>query len=148
MGTLFDPRDRAAILARIAALTPERRPRWGRFTAPEMVCHLCCALRQGMREYDAGPPRGALARWPLNWLLIHAIPWPQGRGKSPPEFLAVRPTAWQADVDTLRDLVDRFGARGPDAAWPPSPVFGTISGRSWGVLQHKHRDHHLRQFGA
>ena len=148
MGSLFDARDRGAILGRIAALSPERRPRWGRFTAPEMVCHVSCALRQGLGEYDAGPPRGPIARWPLNWLLIHAVPWPKGRAQSPPEFLAVRPTSWEADVGRLRDLVERFGSRGPDADWPPSRVFGRISGRSWGALQYKHLDHHLRQFGV
>ncbi|HVE79409.1 MAG TPA: hypothetical protein VNA89_11130 [Gemmatimonadaceae bacterium] len=148
MGTLFDPRDRARVLARIAALTPERRPLWGRFTAPEMVCHVSCGLRQGLGEYDAGPPAGPLQRPPLNWLLIHVLPWPKGKAQSPPEFLAVRPTTWSADAGALRDLVERFGARGPDAPWPPSKVFGRISGRSWGALQYKHLDHHLRQFGV
>src|SRR5206468_6853230 len=72
----------------------------------------------------------------------------KGKGRSPPEFLATRPTTWQADVTRLRDLIRRFGDRGPAAAWPPSRVFGRISGRSWGVLEHKHLDHHLRQFGV
>jgi hypothetical protein len=148
MGTLFDANDRRRILDRIAALAPERRPLWGKFTAPEMVCHVSCALRDGLQEYDAGKPSGPMAHAPLNWLVIHVIPWPKGKAKSPPEFLAVRPTSWPADVGTLRDLVERFGARGPDASWPPSRVFGRISGRSWGVLQHKHLDHHLRQFGV
>jgi len=42
----------------------------------------------------------------------------------------------------------RAAARGPSAKWPASRVFGGISGRSWGVLQHKHLDYHLRQFGV
>ena len=58
------------------------------------------------------------------------------------------PTTWEADVDRLRDLIGRFAARGPNASWPPSRAFGRISGRSWGVLQYKHLDHHLRQFGV
>jgi len=48
----------------------------------------------------------------------------------------------------LRDLVERFGARGARAIWPQSRVFGRISGASWGVMVHKHLDHHLRQFGV
>jgi hypothetical protein len=148
VGTLFDLRDRAAVLGRIARLTPDRRPRWGRFTAPEMVCHVSCGLRQGLRELDAGPPSGPLSSTPLNWLVIHVLPWPKGKAQSPPEFLATRPTGWEADVSALTDLVERFAARGPNADWPPSRVFGRISGRSWGVLQYKHLDHHLRQFGA
>jgi hypothetical protein len=49
VGTLFDARDRTRILDRLARLTPARRPLWGRFTAPAMVCHVSCALRQGLR---------------------------------------------------------------------------------------------------
>src|ERR1700730_11554131 len=142
MPSLFDPQVRATILDRIARLTPERKPAWGRLTTPEMVCQVSAGLRQGLGELDAGPPRGPFATFPMNWLVIHVLPWPRGKAKSPREFLATRPTTWAADVARLRDLVERFSARGPGVAWPPSRVFGRISGRSWGVLQHKHLDHH------
>ena len=148
MRSLFDPQSRAAILDRISHLTSESKPVWGRFTAPEMVCHVSCDLRQALGELDAGPPSGRVAWFPINWLAIHVVPWPKGMGKSPPEFLAERPTTWTADVARLRDLVERFAARGVAAVWPASRVFGRISGVSWGVMEYKHLDHHLRQFGV
>ena len=148
MSSLFDPNARARILDRISRLAPDRKPSWGRFTAPEMVCHVSSGLRQGLGELEAGPASGPFASFPLNWLVIHVLPWPKGKGQSPPEFLTTRPTTWTADVGGLRDLVQRFGARGPSAKWPASRAFGAISGRSWGVLQHKHLDYHLRQFGV
>ena len=148
MPSLFAPEVRDAILDRVARLSSSSKPLWGRFTAAEMVCHISCELRHGLGELETGPPSGPLTRPPLNWLAIHVIPWPKGKGKSPPEFLATRPTTWVADVSRLRDLVQRFAARGPAADWPPSRVFGRISGRSWGVMVHKHLDHHLRQFGV
>ena len=148
MRSLFDPQIRVTILDRISRLTPERKPVWGRFTAPEMVCHVSCDLRQGLGELSAGPPSGPLSHFPMNWLAIHVIPWPRGKGRSPPEFLATRPTTWAADVSRLRDLIERVAARGPAAEWPRSRVFGRISGHSWGVMLHKHLDHHLRQFGV
>lgn len=148
MGSLFEQADREAMLGRIGRLRPDRKPEWGRFTAPEMVCHVSSGLRQGLGELESGPPSGPLSHAPINWLVIHVVPWPKGKAQSPPEFLTTRPTTWEADVDRLRDLIRRFAARGPNAAWPPSRVFGRISGRSWGVLQHKHLDHHLRQFGV
>ena len=112
MGSLFDTRDREAILGRIGRLAPDRTPLWGRFTAPEMVCHVSCGLRQGLGELESGPPSGPMAHAPLNWLVIHVLPWPKNKGKSPPEFLATRPTTWDADVGRLRDLVGQFAARG------------------------------------
>lgn len=148
MPSLFDPEVRKAIVDRISRLKPDGKPIWGRFTAPEMVCHVSCDLRQGLGELDAGQPSGPLIRFPLNWLAIHIIRWPRGKGKSPPEFLATPPTTWAADVSQLRHLIERFGARGPTARWPASRIFGRISGRSWGVMEHKHLDHHLRQFGV
>jgi hypothetical protein len=148
MPSLFDPQARVAILDRLSRLTSGRKPVWGRFTASEMVCHISCDFRQGLGELAAGPPSGPLTHLPLNWLAIHVIPWPRGKGKSPPEFLATRPTTWTADMSRLRELIERVGARGPGAAWPPSRVFGRISGSSWGVMLHKHLDHHLRQFGV
>lgn len=148
MASLFDPQVRATILDRISRLTPEGKPGWGRFTAPEMVCHVSSDLRQSLGELDAGPPAGPWARLPFNWLLIHVVPWPRGKGKSPPEFLATRPTTWEADVGRLRNLIERFSARGAKAQWPASRVWGRISGTSWGVVEHKHLDYHLRQFGV
>ena len=148
MGTLFDPRDREAILRRVSQLPADQRPLWGRFTAREMVCHVCIPLRQGLGEVDIGPSVPPFNRMPLNWLLIHVLPWPKAKARAPAELLEIRPTTWAADVAALRDLIERFGARGPGGAWPENKVFGRISGRSWGVLQHKHLDHHLRQFGV
>jgi hypothetical protein len=148
MKTIFDESDRAAILRRVDALAADRRALWGRFTAPEMVCHLSAGLRQGLGELDAEEPRGPLSLPVINWLAIHVFPWPKGKAKSPPALLTTKPTSWDADLDALRSLIDRFGARGASASWPPSAAFGRISGESWGVLEYRHLDHHLRQFGV
>jgi len=126
--SLFDAQRRHEVLERVSRLAPDRKPQWGRFTAPQMVCHVSCDLRHGLGELETGPPRG---------LLAHA-----------PEFLATPPTTWRADISRLRDLIGRFSDRGPAAEWPASRVFGRISGRSWGVMLYKHLDHHLRQFGV
>src|SRR2546430_15181375 len=104
MPSIFDPGVRAAILDRIARLTPERKPVWGRFTAPEMVCHVSCDLRQGLGELSAGPPSGPLSHFPMNWLAIHVIPWPRGEGRGPPEVSATRPTPRAAERSRLRGL--------------------------------------------
>src|SRR4030081_2708898 len=98
MPSLFDPQVRTIIIDRISRLTAEREPGWGRFTASEMVCHVSSGLREGLGEMEAGPPSGPLARFPLNWLMIHVLPWPKGEGQRPPEFLATPPTTGGAGV--------------------------------------------------
>ena len=148
MRTIFDLSARDEVLARLERLRPDAHARWGQLDAPRMLCHVADQLRQGLGELEAQPIRSPLAVTPVNWLVIHVLPWPKGRGKSPPEFLQRQPNTWNADLRECRRLINAFFSRGPRAAWPSSPVFGRISGRSWGVLAYKHLDHHLRQFGA
>lgn len=146
LNTLFDPMRRHELLARLENLTPQHQPQWGRMTAPQMVCHVSAGLRQCLGEIDLGRGRGLLARWPLNWLTIHMLPWPKG-AKTAPGLLTIAPRTWDADVSALRELIERFGARDPAGPWPPSVVFGDIAGKTWGVLEYRHLDHHFRQFG-
>ena len=40
MSTLWQPEARRALQARIARLTAEQKPSWGRMSAPHMVSHL------------------------------------------------------------------------------------------------------------
>lgn len=147
MDTLFDPDVRREILNRVDELEPEFEPRWGGFSAPEMVCHCNAALQQGFGEHERDEASGPLSYWPLNWLVIHILPWPKGV-KTDPNLLDISPGDWQDEVERLTTLIERFGKKGHDGNWPPHGMFGDISGRSWGVVQYRHLDHHLRQFGV
>lgn len=148
MATIFDPQARNSLLQRIGSLTPDRPARWGRLTAPQMICHLTASLptSAGVPWTVASP--STLSRFPFNWIVIHLLPWPKGKVESPPEFLSLDPTHWDADLTRLRAALEGVAARGPGGEWPSSPVFGKIGGRTWGALLAKHFDHHLRQFGV
>ena len=148
MKTLFDPAARADIIGRIDRLAPERLPLWGGMNAPQMLTHVGEQLRNALGDMDAQVVPSSFSRPPMNWLLIHVVPWPKARAKSPPEFLVRPPAAWDRDMSDLKDLIRRFAERSPSDEWPVSAAFGRISGRDWGVLTYKHLDHHLRQFGA
>lgn len=148
MGTLFKQSDRDAIVRRIDRLTEDGHPLWGRFTAPEMVSHLIAAFQEAMGRGDGAPGKGPLARQPLQWLVIHVLPWPKGKAQAPANLLARKPGSWAADVAALRDAVRRLAERDPGGEWPSSGFFGRLSGKSWGALLYKHCDHHLRQFGV
>jgi len=148
MASLFEAGARQALLARIDRLTPERQPLWGRMSAPRMLMHIGDQMRQALGELEVAPVPGPLAHRPLNWLLIHVVPWPKGKAKSPPALCARESSDWAEDHAELKRLIERFASRGPELAWARSPVFGRISREDWGVLCHRHLDHHLRQFGV
>ncbi len=146
MKTLFNPLHRTRVIERLSRLTPDRAPKWGRMTAHQVVCHLATALRLGLSGECPREPTGLMARPPFNWLVIYALPWPK-ESASKPELFDFEVARWGEDLAELRGLIEDFGARGPERQWPVNVVFGRISGKTWGALQHRHLDHHLRQFG-
>lgn len=48
----------------------------------------------------------------------------------------------------LKAIIERAAAQSSGGTWQPHPAFGILSTADWGVLIHKHVDHHLVQFGA
>lgn len=148
MATIFDPQACNSLLQRVSMLTADRPAQWGRMTAPQMICHLTASLPTSADGPQATASPSALSRFPFNWIVIHLLPWPKGKVESPPEFLLLAPTNWDADLARLCAALEGVAARGPGGAWPSSPVFGRIGGRTWGALLGKHFDHHLRQFGV
>lgn len=91
--------------------------------------------------------------FPLKHLLIYVLPFPKGLPTSR-VLLARKPVAataadaWQTEVGELERVLGRIGGMDPRGDWPSHAAFGKLTGRDWGVLQYRHIDHHLRQFGV
>jgi hypothetical protein len=149
MKTMHTAADRRSIAERIGRLTPDSQPQWGKFTAPRMVVHLTDTIRMSLGELSvkAKSKRTPLRFAPLKHLAIYVLPFPKGLPTAP-ELIARIPAAWNGEVEALTGVLERFGGRPVDAAWPVHPVFGPMSTRAWGVLAYRHCDHHLRQFGV
>lgn len=147
MPTLFDPTDRAALLARVDLLTPDARRVWGKMSLGQMLAHCAGQLRLGLGELPAGRMKVPYGLPGLKQLAIYVVPWPKG-APSAPELVSPPPVEVEAGKAAVRGCAERFGALGPDHAWPLHPTFGRLSRRAWGVLSWRHLDHHLRQFGV
>lgn len=154
MKSLAHDKDRAHIIARLRRVQANTPGRWGRMTAPQMVCHLTDAFRGVMGERVASSlPSRAAPR--SRQLLAKAIAiyspfgWPHGV-KTPAlvdaELGGTRPTEFSADVAELERTCERFvNDRRPRAA---HFLFGHLSDAEWARWGYKHMDHHLRQFGV
>ncbi len=149
MSTLADPMVRAACRARIQRLDANAGPKWGRMTAPQMVCHLNDSFRVGMGEKYASPATSLLQRTLVKWIALRTpLRWPpgvptrpeieQGRGGTPPG-------EWDADRAELFKLMDAFAEK---QTFGVHPTFGKMSERDWLIWGYRHVDHHLRQFGV
>jgi hypothetical protein len=150
MKTLLDPAMAASIRERMARLTPDTRPRWGRMNAAQMVCHLTDGFRVALGEVPVAFKPNPLTFYPLRWLLVYVLPAPKGKIQTTPEFQQTRPADWGADMQAWLDACDRFvqRAESADPRWGVHPVFGPLTTREWGRLAHVHTNHHLTQFGV
>jgi hypothetical protein len=149
MSTLADPNVKSRCCERIATIDPNARPKWGRMTASQMICHLNDSFRVATGEKYASPATNVLQRTIIKWIALRApMRWPsgvptrpeieQGQGGTPP-------AEWAHDVAELRGLIVAFADRTSFAA---HPMFGKMSRRDWMAWGYRHVDHHLRQFGV
>ena len=149
MKSIFEARDNAELVTRIRTLRPGAKPQWGKMDVAQMLAHCQTPLRVATGELPLkrslfGILFGGLAKRSLT------KPEPFKRGlPTAPEFVVKDARDFATEQAKLLELVQRFGQRGPDVlARGPHPFFGPLTTEEWDLLQWKHLDHHLRQFGV
>lgn len=146
MKSIWVKADRERLEHRLDILSVNAQPKWGKFTAPQMVTHLNEALRMGLGELPVKPRKTPFKKFPLKQLIIYALPFPKG-APTAPELLSGEAREWNGEVSRFKDLLSRF-ATGSHTRMPEHPAFGKLSRNAWGRLGYRHIDHHLKQFGV
>lgn len=147
MPTVWEPAVRDGLLRRARTLTPQHTAKWGKFSVAGMLAHLNQATRMATGDLPVTSKAPSMLKWPpLRYLIIHHLPMPKS-APTAPELIARSPSA---DLTRELALFEQTFARldGQSHGLVPHPAFGTLSHADWGVLIHKHVDHHLRQFGV
>ena len=147
MKSMWNSTDAREILERVARLRPDAPARWGRFTAPQMLCHLTDGARMAMGELAVAPRHLPIRYFPLKQLVLYVLPFPKG-APTAPELIARTATNWAGEVDELTRAYERFIGQQDRHDWPDHPAFGTMSGKAWATLMYRHTNHHLTQFGV
>lgn len=114
----------------------------------QLMPHLAMGLRTALGDQKitstAHRRRGGRV---FKHLAIHWLPWPEGKIKAPPGAFNTPSEGWDRDREILIELIERFAAAPPEALGPEHSMLGPMTARDWDVLQYRHIDHHLRQFG-
>ncbi len=148
MPTVHDSAARERLRRRVEAVSATAEAQWGQMNVAAMFEHLCRSLRMGLGEYPVRPRnRRAFQRFPLKHLLLYVVPFPKN-APTAPELVVAEAGTVESERQSLVELLERAGAAPAEGAGPVHPLFGQLSRREWGVLLHKHIDHHLSQFGA
>jgi len=152
MRTLARQSDRAEILQRIRSVRPESVARWGRMSAPQMVCHLCDSFRMAIGEKPVSDYTSLFHRTVIKWIALYTpLRWPPGiptRPEIDQQVGGTQPAAFAADVAQLEAVVELFTTEPARSDGKTHPTFGRMSRGDWLRWGYLHSDHHLRQFGA
>jgi Protein of unknown function (DUF1569) len=155
--TLSNATDKQQIVERLKKIQPASARLWGRMTAPQMICHLADSFRVTMGEKPWKTQRISVTQIPLpswfvKWVALDLpLPWPHGTPTRPEvdsEHGGTPPKQFDADVEDLFLLLDRFTRQPRDFEWQPHPIFGAMADPDWMRWGYLHMDHHLRQFGG
>ena len=146
---LFDRSAADEILQRIFKLNADSKPLWGKMNVSQMLAH-CQIVSQialgdtTLKKSFMGFLFGKIAKRQL----MKEQPFKQGLPTAP-EFIVKDSRNFEAEKQKLEVLVHRFVAADQEViAKNKHPFFGNLTAGEWGILNYKHLDHHLRQFGA
>jgi len=150
MKTLFDPAAVERIKQRMAQLSPESVPLWGKMSAAQALAH--CAEAFKMTWGEVRPPRILMGRifgsFAKKSMIVNEKPMPRNVGTAP-NLIVSDARELTVERQGLSDAIDRFVAGGPAACTGhPHFFFGPLTPQEWSGLMYQHLDHHLRQFGV
>lgn len=138
------------IIARIASLTPQTTPVWGKMTVAQMCAH-CCVTYEMVYENKHKKP-GAFMRFILKLLVKPTVvgdkPYKRN-SQTAPAFLITDERDFTTEKNRLIQYIRRAQQDGTafyDGR--ASNSFGKLTINEWNVMFYKHLDHHLTQFGV
>jgi hypothetical protein len=149
MEDLFEAESVLEMKSRIAILSRDNQPLWGRMNVAQAMAHCTAGFQMAMGEIR--PPRALIGR--LIGGLIKTRAFRDGepmRRNSPTarELLVADERDLELERVQLLQTLDRFTASGTQrCTMHPHAFFGPLTPKEWSMLMYKHLDHHLRQFG-
>ena len=147
MKTIWDEAARHALLIRLGQLQSNSPAKWGKFNVTQMVQHLADPLRAAMGEMQVAAKSGPLRNPVLRYLIIYWLPWPKG-APTAPEFIPPLGGDFEGNRQELKKVLGRFVQYTQENRAFAHPAFGDLTREDWGVLTHRHIEHHLKQFGV
>jgi len=148
MNNLFQATDASRIIERINNLQPTSIPLWGKMNVSQMLAHCHAPLQVALGEKQI--KRGLIGFLFGKIAKTQMLKPGDFRKNLPtdPSFIVKDERNFDNAKQELHSLIQRFSAADPQSiAQKKHPFFGMMMAEEWGILQWKHLDHHLKQFG-
>jgi len=145
----YDDGTYQALRERIAQLTPDRAPEWGKMTAAQTCAHCAEVAEVANGKALLGTPWYVRLLGPLVKKLVTGDkPYPRGT-RTHPQYLIHSDLDFEEQKDRLLEAMKAMHLAGAaQAAEARHPIFGAMTAEEHGWVTYKHLDHHLAQFGV
>ena len=149
MNSIFNEVDKNDILNRIDQLHPNSKPLWGKMNVSQMLAHCILPTKISAGEIHSkqsliGKLFGKLAKKKMlaEQNMKRNLP-------TAPSFIIRNTPDFYKSQQELKEAIERLYQTDKTALMQRKhPFFGKMSVNDWGVLNYKHFDHHLKQFGV
>ena len=153
MKTLFTQEGKDAIIQRINKLTPHSQKQWGKMNVSQMLAHAQKPLEVAigthaldnsimLKVLSALFGKAAKKKYIQNEMLDKNSP-------TAPSFKIIDKRDFEKEKHQLIEDINKFSEMGmAKKLGDRHPFFGLMTHEDWDLLQWKHLDHHLKQFGV
>ena len=149
MESLFDKNGNDAIIKRIESLTEDSLPLWGKMNVAQMLSH--CQAPLDVASWEIYLKSNFFLQLIGRFYKKKILAAPGFKKNSPtvPDFLRTNFVDFEEAKMFLVIKVVQFSILGPNGIDNHRhPFFGKMTDEEWDLLQWKHLDHHLKQFGV
>jgi len=147
--TLYQKEAYEEILNRVNKLFPGTHRLWGKMNVNQMLAHSSIALEAAIgSKYFPQLFMGKLIGRFFKSFGVGEKPIKKN-GPTNPAFIFVNTQEFEKEKQNLLNQIKIFHQGGEaKCTTNPHSFFGKLTPAEWGVLQYKHLDHHLSQFGV
>ncbi|MFY7810742.1 MAG: DUF1569 domain-containing protein [Flavobacterium sp.] len=148
MKSIFNPEDNQEIIDRINKLNSNSEAKWGKMNVSQMLKH-CQApidLAIGTIELQPNFIIRLIGKYFKNMIIKKEF---QKNSPTIPHFIFKSEYDFIESKQELIEKVEKFALNGTSIIKNQKhPIFGKLTYQEWDILQWKHLNHHLNQFGV
>jgi Protein of unknown function (DUF1569) len=149
MNNLYNQTDVEKILNRIEKLQPHNERQWGKMQISQMLAHANISLETALGlNFPKRMFIGKIIGHFMKSKVLNQNPMDKNSPTDKNYILQDTPEFEKQKAKAIQ-LIKTFFENGPSKCTNhPHSFFGKFTPEEWAILQWKHFDHHLRQFGA
>jgi len=147
--SLFNKNDVQKYIERINKISADTKPQWGKMNAAQVMAHCTAPLKMAHGEIKS--KRGLISFLfgkMAKKKYVHGAEFTKNL-PTDPNFIFPDAKEFEEERKKLIAKLNEFAERGPKGiTTQPHSFFGDMSPEEWDLIQTKHLDHHLKQFGV